>query len=142
MKNLRVLVPLDDSAISAQTVRSLLKLRTEFTRPLTLLHVLDLDLLACRGFIDTSFTAFSQRAHEDAVALLAKQARIFTQAGVEVTTLLKEGHARDQICALADSGDYDLLVIGRNPVSQVRDLLFGQVSNFVVHQVKCPVLIL
>lgn len=142
MKNLRLLVPLDNSAISAQTVRSLLELRPQFTRPLTLLHVLDLDLLACRGFIDTSFAEFSQRAHEDAVALLAEQARIFTQAGVEVTTLLKEGQAREQICVLADNGDYDLLVIGRNPVSQVRDLLFGQVSNFVVHRVKCPVLIL
>lgn len=142
MKNLRMLVPLDSSPISVQTVKNIIGLGKQINQPVTLVHVLDLDLLACQGFAETSLSAFETRARQQAINFLTSQQQLFQQAGIASVTLLKEGSARDLICALADSGDYDLLVMGRNPVSQVRDLLFGQVSNYVIHRVKCPVLIL
>jgi nucleotide-binding universal stress UspA family protein len=61
---------------------------------------------------------------------------------MEVETLLKEGSSRKIICAVADSGDYDMLVIGRHTEGEFRNLLFGYVSNFVIHHVKCPLLVI
>lgn len=142
MKEQKLLVPLDGSSISSQTVKGLIALKAQIDTPLTLLHVLDLELLAVRGFPEVTLSAFSRRARSEAEELLAAQQQIFAAAGMPATTLLKEGSVRETICALADSGAYDLLVIGRNPVSELRDLLLGQVANYLVHHVSCPVLIL
>ena len=56
-------------------------------------------------------------------------------------TLIKEGHVRETLCESADSGEFDLLVIGKHVESDLRNLLFDQVANYVIHHVKCPVLI-
>jgi len=142
MTNLKILVPLDHSQISDKTVTALIALKDRITRPLTLLHVLALNLLAGLGFPEATRAEFEKRVREEAAEFLAGQQELFTAAGMEAEILVKEGHARDLICQLADNGDYDLLTIGRNPVGEIRDLLFGQVANFVIHKVKCPVLII
>jgi nucleotide-binding universal stress UspA family protein len=142
MKAQKVLVPLDGSSISAQTVKGLIAFKKRLSPPLTLLHVLDLGMLAILGFPEKTRDEFELRARQEAEQFIADQKEQFSAAGITVETLVKEGHVRETICALADGGEYDLLVIGRNPVSGLRDLLFGQVSNFVIHQTKCPVLIL
>jgi nucleotide-binding universal stress UspA family protein len=142
MKDLKILVPLDDSPLSKQTVKGLIALKETITVPLTLLHIFNPNLVSYRGFAETPYREIEERARESARQFIADQQAIFAAAGMQVVTLVKEGHARETICALADSGEYDLLVIGRNKGSEMRNLLFGQVANFVVHQVKCPVLII
>ncbi|MCF6179086.1 MAG: universal stress protein [Geopsychrobacter sp.] len=142
MKDQQILVPLDKSPISAHTVNALIAMKDRLSGSLTLLHILDLGMLSILGFPDTTRADFEHRVRQEAVQFIAAQQEHFTSAGIPVTTLIKEGHARETICALAGNGTYDLLVIGRNPVSEIRDLLFGQVSNFVVHQAKCPVLVI
>ncbi len=141
MKDRKVLVPLDDSPLSAETIKGLIALKDDFTLPLTLLHILDLSQLSYRGFAQTHFLEIEEQAREKARQFVAEKQAVFAEAGMLVETLVKEGHARETICALADSGDFDLLVIGRNPDSDLRNLLFDQVSNHVIHEVKCPVLI-
>jgi nucleotide-binding universal stress UspA family protein len=141
MKERRILVPLDDSPLSAQTVERLLTLQENISVPLTLLHVLDLGRLASRGFAEATYAEFEQRARAEARLFLAGRKEQFAAAGVAVEPILKEGEVRETICALADSGDYDLLVVGRNAQSELRTLLFGQVPNYLIHHVKCPVLI-
>ena len=141
MKNRNILVPLDGSPLSAKTVESLVALKENITMPLTLLHVLDLNTISYRGFAEATFNEIEERAREDARKFIAEQQEIFTAAGMRVETIVKEGHARETICALADSGVYDLLVFGRHTESDLRNLLFDQVANHVLHHVNCPVLI-
>ncbi|MHB1399605.1 MAG: universal stress protein [Trichloromonadaceae bacterium] len=142
MKDRKILVPLDESSISAQTVQGLLARKESITLPLTLLHVLDPRRISYEGFGTTPREELERRAVEGAQQFLAGQQAVFVAAGVAVNTLFKQGYAREVICALADSGEFDLLVIGRKPDTDLRNLLFGQVANHVIHTVKCPVLIL
>lgn len=141
MKNRKVLVPLDDSPISVQTVKSLIALKENITIPLTLLHVLDLDTISYQGFAESTRNEIEERARAGARQFLARQQQIFTAAGIQVETIFKEGDVRKTICKVADSGEYDLLVVGRHQESELRNLLFDQTSNYLVHHVKCPVLI-
>lgn len=141
MKNRKILVPLDDSPISAQTIKSLIALKESVTIPLTLLYVLDLDTISYQGFAETPFNEIEERARESARQLVAALQEPFAAAGMAVESIIMEGNARDTICKLADSGKYDLLVIGKQAESELRNLLFDQVANYVVHHVKCPVLI-
>jgi nucleotide-binding universal stress UspA family protein len=141
MKNRKILVPLDDSPISAQTIKNLIALKESVTIPLTLLYVLDLDTISYQGFAETPFKEIEERARERARQLVAALQEPFAAAGMAVESIIMEGNARDTICKLADSGKYDLLVIGKQTDSELRNLLFDQVANYVVHHVKCPVLI-
>lgn len=141
MKDRKILVPLDGSPISAQTLKALIELKSSITCPLTLLHVLDLDTLSYRGFAETSFHEIEARAREKAKDFIAGLQNLFAAAGVQVETLVAEGHVRETICKIGDCGEYDLLVIGKYKEGELRNLLFDQVANYVVHHVKCPVLI-
>jgi nucleotide-binding universal stress UspA family protein len=42
----------------------------------------------------------------------------------------------------ANEDGFNLIVIGRHEGGgEIRDVLFGSVANFVLHNVKCPVLL-
>ena len=62
-----------------------------------------------------------------------------TDSGVEVTTILREGHAADVLCDEATSAD--LLVVGSRGLGGFRGLLLGSVSQQVVHHAPCPVVV-
>ncbi len=141
MKDRKILVPLDGSPISAQTIKSLIALKENITIPLTLLHVLDLSTISYQGFAKTTFSEIEMQAREGARQLVAGLQELFAAAGMEVEAVVKEGNVRETICEIADSGKYDLLVIGKYTDSELRNLLFGQIANYLVHHVKCPVLI-
>ena len=141
MKDRKVLVPLDDSPISHQTIRNLIELKENITLPLTLLHVLDFSRVSYRGFGQTSIEKIEENARQTARQFIAARQQQFAEAGIKVETLIREGHARETICTIADSGEYNLLVIGKQMESELRNLLFDQVANYIVHHVKCPVMI-
>jgi len=142
MVNLRILVPLDGSDHSEKTVQSLLKLLVGATGPLTLLHVLDHDRISYRGVPTVNYDMVTDRARAAALHFIEEQRDRFVAAGIDAEALLVEGPARKTICAVADSGDYDLIIIGRHTEGELFNLLFGQVSNYVIHNVKTPVMIL
>lgn len=141
MKERKILVPLDGSPLSDETIKGLIALKENITIPLTLLHVLDLNMISYRGFAEKSSGEIENHAREEAKQFVAEQQEFFAAAGMSVDAIVKEGRARETICELADSGEYDLLVIGRNPDSDLRNLLFDQDSTHIIHEVKCPVLI-
>ena len=58
MKDYRILVPLDGSPLSKHTIESMIALKEHISVPLTLLHVLDISLLASRGFPEITFDQF------------------------------------------------------------------------------------
>ncbi len=141
MKDRKVLVPLDDSQLSTQTVQRMIAHRECFRTSLTLLHVLDFSRISYRGFAQKTFEEIEEQARAEARQFISGQLEVFAKAGIQAEVLVKEGAALETICALADSGAYDLLVIGKKPESDLRNFLFGQVANFVIRQVKCPVMI-
>ena len=141
MKDRKILVPLDGSPISAQTLKTLIELKENIPSPVTLLHVLDLDTISYRGFANHTLEEIEERAREEARLFINGLRDLFAAAGVPVEALVKEGHVRDTICRIADSGEYDLLVIGKQADGELRNLLFDHVANYVIHHVKCPVLI-
>jgi nucleotide-binding universal stress UspA family protein len=60
-------------------------------------------------------------------------------AGVEVTKVLREGHAADVL--VAEAKDADLLVVGSRGLGGFRGLLLGSVDHHCAHYAGCPVVI-
>lgn len=141
MKDRKILVPLDGSPISAHTLKTLIELKEKIPSPVTLLHVLDLDSISYRGFATSSLEEIEGRARSEARQFIEGLQGQFAAAGVTVEAIVKEGHVRETICRIADSGEYDLLVMGKQGDGNLRNLLFDQVASYVIHHVKCPVLL-
>jgi nucleotide-binding universal stress UspA family protein len=141
MKKRKILVPVDASPLSERTLQRLIELRESFSVPLTLLHVLDPNAISYRGFAERDFRDIETQAREEARQFLAGLQSRLAAAGIQAETLVEEGYVRETLCRLADSGSYDLLVVGKPEESELRNLLFGQVANHLIHHVHCPVLI-
>jgi nucleotide-binding universal stress UspA family protein len=78
--------------------------------------------------------ASAKRAVDDAVT--AAEA-----AGVTATADVRQGDARDEICAAAEEAGAAMIVLGAHGWGAVRRLLLGSVSSAVLHHVSCPVLV-
>ena len=139
---MKALVPLDGSQNSKKTIHALIAMKEKLSTPLTLLHVFDNSRISYRGVPDSSYALIEERGREAAKKFLEDQREIFSANGIKTETIFMEGPARKTICDLADSGEFDLLIIGRHIEGELRSLLFGQVSNYVIHKVKIPIMVL
>ena len=138
----KILIPVDGSDTCRRTLEAVIAAKQRFPRKLTLLHVVDVDQLAYRMIPDFQVEMVREAARNAGKALLQGRVDPFLEAGFEVEQLLELGSPRRVILKIADEGSFDLLVIGRHGgTGEIRDVLFGSVANYLLHHVKCPVLL-
>lgn len=78
------------------------------------------------------------RAEHQQVQLLAKQ---LGSRGVEVTALAVQGPTVEKILAQMEKLDADLVIMGSHGHGAIYRTLLGSVSEGVLHDAACPVLI-
>ncbi len=138
----KILIPVDGSETSLKTIDAVITAKEHFPSELTLLHVVDLDKLAYRMIPDFQVEMIRDNARKAGQSLLDRLAARFRDAGFEVEKRLELGAPRQLIPRIANDEAFDLLVIGRHAgTGEIRDVLFGSVANYVLHNVKCPVLL-
>lgn len=81
----------------------------------------------------------AERVHAHDVVEAA--VRTAEEAGVEATGALRQGDPAGEICAAAEECKADMIVIGAHGWGQLKRLVFGSVSNRVLHEAPCPVLV-
>ena len=140
--SVKIMIPVNDSAAARHAVEAVLRYRDKFLLPVTLLHVVDTDKLAYRMIPEFQVEMVRDRAREAGETLLKKMAEQFFAAGVETVTRIELGSPRETICKIANEEAFDLVIIGRHGMGEVRDVLFGSVANHVMHKVTCPVLLI
>lgn len=138
----RILVPVDDSETSRRTLEALVSNRERFACPVCLLHVVNLQHMAYKMIPDFQVEMVREPARKAGAKLLETLAAPLEQAGLAVEKRLEFGSPRRTICRIADEEGFGLLVLGRNRTGEIRDALFGSVSNHVLHHTHCPVLML
>jgi len=67
--------------------------------------------------------------------------RMIRDAGITAQSDLMHGIPSDVICAAADSGEYDLVVMGARGLSYLKGMLVGSVTEAVIKASPCPVFI-
>lgn len=138
----KILVPIDDSPTAQKTIKSIIDQKDRFPKYLTLLHVINNDVLAYRMVPDFQVLMVKENASKIGKEILDQADRKFRVAGFTTEPILEFGEPRDVIIQTANKNDFNLLVIGRHEGGgQIRDVLFGSVANHVLHNVKCPVLL-
>jgi len=61
--------------------------------------------------------------------------------GVQVETLLREGRTVQEILKVARDSEFELIVMGARGISKIREMLLGSVSDGVIRNAPCPVLV-
>jgi len=139
---IRILIPVDGSETSQKTIEAILSAKERFPKKLHLLHVVDDDKLAYRMIPDFQVEMVRENARKAGQLVLDQRAEPLRQAGFDVELRLELGNPRQAIPHIANSEAFQLLVIGRHSgAGEIRDVLFGSVANYVLHNVNCPVLL-
>ncbi len=138
----RILIPVDDSPTARQTIKTVIELKEQFPQTLTLLNVINEEQLAYRMIPDFQLDMVKENAQKNGQNMLNKYAKQLAEYGFLVETRLETGSPRTTIASVANNESFQLVIVGRHERSgEIRDVLFGSVANYVLHNVRCPVLL-
>jgi len=111
---IRILIPVDGSETSQHTIEAILADKQRFPHKLYLLHVVDDDKLAYRMIPDFQVEMVRENARKAGQQVLEQRAEPLRQAGFDVELRLELGSPRQVIPQIANSEEFQLLVIGRH----------------------------
>ncbi|CAN4124823.1 unnamed protein product [Withania somnifera] len=86
-------------------------------------------------------TSLQENQRKVANALLKKAKDVCTQHAIVAETVTQVGDPKETICEAAEKLQVDLLVLGSNNKGAMQRVFLGSVSNYCVHNAKCPVLV-
>lgn len=78
---------------------------------------------------------------EEAERILAPSATFLTRHGINAKSIAKVGHAAEVIARTAETGKFDLLVMGSHGHGTLGNLVMGSVATKVLANSKVPVLL-
>lgn len=141
-KPLKILVPIDFSRHSLETLNFVLNLRELCEPSVVMLHVVpagEVETFAELGGESATVTA---RRIEEARAELEKEAERRQQElpGLVLACRVVTGVPFKEICRLADEEKFQLIVIGTHGRTGLSHLLIGSTAERVVQHASCPVL--
>ncbi|MEM2338236.1 MAG: universal stress protein [Candidatus Bathyarchaeia archaeon] len=149
----KILVPLDGSEHSMRALDIAIQIAKKFESKITLIHIYSIGV---RPFFVPEPTTFvpsipmatpaeysrvAEAVREAGAKILAEGAKKVRAEGMEVETVLMEGHVVHEIVKAAKECKFDLIVIGARGLSRIREILLGSVSDGVIRNAPCPVLV-
>jgi len=145
----RVLFPTDFSGLSEKTLEFVTGLRRCGTTDVILVHVIDeRDITtiasggsAYLGSVPEYETEAQKRLREDMRENLRAAQRKAELAGLRVTIRMPLGSPGQQIVNIANAERVSLIVIGSHGKSNIREMLLGSVSEYVIKNALQPVLV-
>jgi universal stress protein A len=142
----RILVPIDFSEHSKKTVSCALNLALRDNAMVHLLHVFQIS-----DYVVTPFARRKEQtdqvksqiddAEQAARESLAAFEQQFKNRGIKIEAYIRVGYPFDEIVAMAEHFDVDLIVIGSHGCSRMTRLLVGSTAERVVEHAPCPVLV-
>ncbi len=137
----KILVPLDSSSTATRMVQGIIREKSRFFGPLTLLHVIDEDKFAYRMIPDFQVDMIRENARKTAKQQLGIHQDNLERAGLLTEIRIVSGSPRQVVCRIANDENFSLLILGRRGSGEIRDVLFGTISNYALHNVHCPVML-
>jgi nucleotide-binding universal stress UspA family protein len=152
----KLLVAIDISESSRNIFEEALVLAKTAGSSLMLLHVLSYEEeassstpivgLEYNAAVADDIVRIYQKRREDyenrSLEILQNYVKQAAAVGVPAEFTQDSGRPEQMICEFASSWGADLIIIGRRGYSGLSELLLGSISNYVIHQAPCSVLII
>ena len=135
----RILVPYDGSEQAQQAVSQAAHIARLQGATLMLLSVVDLNAEAAFERVsmgDYVPADLKEGAYRELTKILHE-----IPEGIRVNSMVEIGSPAEVIVETADDEGYDLIVMGSRGLGVVKGVLLGSVSQYIVEQAKCPVLV-
>lgn len=134
----KILVPLDGSEHSRKALETAIQIAQRFDGKITLIHVYSIGGLAASP---EPVHDFIQAIRRVGARILEEEEKKLKTKGIQVDTILVEGHVVDKIVKTCREGGFDLIVMGARGLSRAKELILGSVSEGVTRHACCPVLV-
>jgi nucleotide-binding universal stress UspA family protein len=131
----KILVPMDGSNPSINALKEATRISKAAGGKVTAAFVCS-EVLEESSFV---MPKISLGCDEKSVSGQAK--KIADAAGAPVDFVMLEGKVAESIVKFAEAGCYDLIVIGARGMGTLSGLLLGSVSQVVIKEAGCPVLV-
>jgi len=136
---MRILVGVDDSKFSEETLQAVVaQFRPENTE-IRLLHVVQPIAISAPPQMSAKYAPELEDQEKQARELVEHAAKTLRAAGFKVDTAVEKGDVRLKIIDSAAEWNADLIVIGSHGRSGIPRLLLGSVAEFVARNALCSV---
>jgi nucleotide-binding universal stress UspA family protein len=133
----KILVPVDGSKNSTRGLERAIEIAKESNAEITGFYVFHLPLLAGVKYTQK----MKDEVQKKAAKTIGSAMKRVQQAGGSFKYKTAGGHTGSEIVKFAQSGKYDMIVIGARGMGGVREAFLGSTSNYVMHKTKIPVLV-
>jgi len=150
----KILVPVDGSKHSLRALDIAIQMAKRFDGRITLINVYSVGVRpivmaepatltppSVPIMSSADFSKVVEAARKTGTNILTDCEKKVNAEGIQVETLLKEGHTVQEILRTAGESEFDLVVMGARGVSKIREILLGSVSDGVIRNAPCPVLV-
>ncbi|KAJ6796724.1 universal stress protein A-like protein isoform X1 [Iris pallida] len=144
----KVMVAVDESDCSQYALKwALRNLRHSLAPPIVLFTVQNLASLtylpAASFGVPPPELIQSVQDHQKKIALgiLDRAKELCAQEGIIAETVTEVGDPKEAICEAAEKLKINLLILGNHGRGALQRAFLGSVSNYCVHNAKCPVLV-
>ena len=127
----KVLVAIDGSSQSRLALSTAIDVAKVWNAEIHAAYVIEIGLFSSLP-VDNTWEVMYSLLDKEGKEILDNAVEAGTQAGVPLTTYLRQGHAGQELLNLAGEIGADLIVLGSLGKSGIERLLIGSVSSFVV----------
>ena len=136
----KLLVPVDGSENSLRALETAIFLSKKTDAQITALHIME---KAPTVYIhpQKELEELLRSYRRESEQILEKCQEIGNNNGVKLNAAISEGNVASKIIQYAEKGLFDMIVMGHRGSGKFREMVLGSVSEKVLHQTKCSVLI-
>ena len=132
-----ILVPVDGSEGSDRAVAQAIALAEACEAKLNFLYVANINQLAINACLSDAILEAVTKAGN----VILDRAMEMVPSGIEKEAFSETGSPAVVILDFATTNEMDMIVMGSRGLGVVKGVLLGSVSQYIVEQSKCPVLV-
>ena len=132
-----ILVPVDGSEGADRAIEKAVMLAQICNAKLNFLYVANINQLAINAVLSDAILDSVTKAGN----VILDRALEMVPAGIAKESFSDTGSPAVVVLDFAETNDIDLIVMGSRGLGVVKGVLLGSVSQYVVEQSKCPVLV-
>lgn len=133
----KILVPVDGSAGSDRAVAQAIGIASSCGAKICFLYVANINQLAINAYLSDAILAAVRKAGQ----VILDRAKNMMPREIEYETFSETGSPAVMILEYEKKLGVDLIVMGSRGLGLIKGVLLGSVSQYVVEQSTCPVLV-
>ena len=133
----KILIPVDGSESSERALGKGIELANALKAKLIFLYVANINQLAVNSCLSTELLETMNKAGD----VILTHAEESAPEGIEMERIMETGSPAPVIIDVAEENGVDLIVMGSRGLGLVKGVLLGSVSQYVVENAKCAVMV-